>query len=94
MPWILIVGPYWVPVIFGPFTDTELDIRLNNLDDDGDWEETDMALMAQSWDWDLPELYLLCDATSFARLEQIISATDALAQPLRDAFMTCEFQQV
>ena len=25
--WILLIGPYWVPVMFGPFTEAELTVR-------------------------------------------------------------------
>lgn len=94
--WILLIGPYWVPVIFGPFTEDELTVRAHKKESpSGDW----LAQVILNRDWDgsprpLTELNLLCDDNLFARLEQIISATDALAKPLVNALVACKFQHL
>jgi len=90
--WILLIGPYWVPVVFGPFAEAELTVRAHKKESpSGDW----LAQVSLNRERDgsprpLPELNLLCDDSSFARLEQIISATDAHAQPLVNALMACK----
>jgi hypothetical protein len=94
--WILLIGPYWVPVIFGPFTEDELTVRAHKKESpSGDW----LAQVILNRERDgsprpLTELNLLCDDNSFARLEQIISATDALAKPLVNALVACKFQHL
>jgi hypothetical protein len=37
--WILLIGPYWMPVTFGPFTDAELSVRAFKECVSGDWKE-------------------------------------------------------
>ena len=94
--WILLIGPYWVPVIFGPFTEDELTVRAHKKESpSGDWLA--QVILNQERDGlphPITELNLLCDNNSFIRLEQIISATDALMQPLINALMACKFQHM
>ena len=82
--WILLIGPYWVPVIFGPFTEDELTVRAHKKESpSGDWLA--QVILNQERDGSsrpLTELNFFCDNNSFTQLEQIISATDALTQPL------------
>jgi hypothetical protein len=92
--WILLIGPYWVPVVFGPFTEAELSVRAHKKESpSGDWLAQAIINMQKAGaPHSLTELNLLCEDTSFARLEQIILATDVHAQPLINALTACEFQ--
>lgn len=89
--WILLIGPYWVPVEFGPFTEAELTIRSHRKESpSGDWlAQVIINMQKAGAPRTLTELNLLCEDTSFARLEQIILATDAHAQPLMNVLMAC-----
>lgn len=91
--WILLIGPYWVPVEFGPFTEAELTVRAHKKESpSGDWLV--QAIINKQKDGpphSLAELNLLCENSSFTRLEQIISGTDVHAQPFINALMACEF---
>jgi hypothetical protein len=35
--WILLIGPYWVPVVFSPFTEAQLTVCAKKDSFDGDW---------------------------------------------------------
>ena len=80
--WILLVGPYWVPKMFGPFSEAESTVRAHKTSGSADFEAT-MELLNQMEGPppQLDELYLLSTQESFSRLEEIIASTDQLAQP-------------
>ncbi|KAM6496228.1 hypothetical protein JOM56_008934 [Amanita muscaria] len=83
--WILLIGPYWTPVMFGPFTDTQLTVRALKPTPSADWKET--VKENRRFKGPAPalqELFLLSDDTSAHRLEQIIASTDG---PLINAMM-------
>lgn len=84
--WILLIGPYWIPVTFGPFTNAELSVRAFKESASAYLE--DFVLEQDRVKADslpLQELYLLCEDASDQRLEQIIALTDGGAQPLINA---------
>jgi len=84
--WILLVGPYWVPVTFGAFTDAELTVRAHKTSSSADWKESAKEIKRVAGPpAALQELFLLCDDASAQRLEEIIASTDAAAKPLIDA---------
>ncbi|KAI0257210.1 hypothetical protein BJV78DRAFT_1160990 [Lactifluus subvellereus] len=82
--WILMVGPYWLPKKFGPFSQAQLTVRGPlKRNDSGDFEESDKLTRAvDGLPPALEELYLLGTSESNGRLEEIIASTDVLAQPL------------
>ena len=89
--WTVIIGPYWTPVTFGPFSDAELTAFsqegiikciLEGTIKDG---RRDGGLRS------LTELYLLYEDTSLARLHQLLAETDRAAQSLINA-LQCEFR--
>jgi len=81
--WILLVGPYWIPKMFGPFSEAESTVRAHKTSGSADFEAT-MELLNQTPP-QLDELYLLGTQESFNRLEEIIASTDQLAQPFTQA---------
>ena len=83
--WILLVGPYWRPSKYGPFSTAESSARALKPSESGDFEESmklrdDMHRPPPN----LTELYLLGTPESYERLEEIIASTDLLAQPYID----------
>jgi len=84
--WILLIGPYWLPKKFGPFSEAQSTVRAHKISDSADFEETLNLLEAMDGPPPiLDELYLLGTEESFTRLGQIIASTDQLAQPFIDA---------
>lgn len=87
--WILLIGPYWMPVTFGPFTAAELTVRAHKPSPSADWlESVKEARSIDSLPPPLPELFLLCESASTEHLEAVIASTDAIAEPLINA-LTC-----
>lgn len=86
--WLLAVGPYWRPVVFGPFTEDELEVRALKPTGSADWlasiNEQDKAEKLKL-KTKIPELFLLGDEASFTRLEQLIASTDTTANALTAA---------
>jgi len=84
--WILLIGPYWLPKRFGPFSDAENTVRAYKMSDSADFEETmNLIERIRNPPSPLDELYLLGTEESYTRLEQIIASTDQLAQPFIQA---------
>ncbi|KAH9031933.1 hypothetical protein EDB85DRAFT_1890948 [Lactarius pseudohatsudake] len=84
--WILVVGPYWLPKIFGPFSEAELGVR-NKHSDNADIVETTRLIQEMNKPPpELEELYLLGTLESYNRLEGIIASTDELAKPFIDGY--------
>lgn len=84
--WILLIGPYWTPQLFGPFSEAENPVRAHKASDSADYDELVKVLDAMHGEpRQLHELYLLNTNESFARLEQILASTDQLAQPYINA---------
>ena len=84
--WILLIGPYWTPVTFGPFTDAQLTVRAHKTSSSEDWKESARERKrAAGPPAALSELFLLCEKASSQRLEGIITSTDAAAVPLINA---------
>lgn len=80
--WILLLGPYWTPVKLGPFSEAELGVRALKRSDSAQWLETVKLERARAKSpSELVELYRLGTRESYDRLEELISFTDALAQP-------------
>jgi hypothetical protein len=80
--WILLVGPYWLPRTFGPFSEPESTVRAHKVSGSADFDET-MKLLEdmEGPPPEIQELYLLGTPESFTRLEEIVAYTDVLAQP-------------
>ncbi|KAN0141512.1 hypothetical protein V8E53_000757 [Lactarius tabidus] len=101
--WILLVGPYWIPSKYGPFSEAELSVRAHKPSDSGDFEETMKMLDAMDQSPpEITELYLLGTPKSYKQLEEIIASTDTLAQPFIDGYRAetflesatlCEYNQ-
>lgn len=87
--WILLVGPYWKPITFGPFTGPELDIRGNRPSPEDDWLETTREVRrvaaSESDAKPMSELFRLCDQDSFNRLETLLNSTRDQVQVYIDA---------
>ena len=84
--WILLIGPYWLPKKFGPFSEAESTVRAHKVSDSADFEET--LKLLELMDGPPPildELYLLDTEESFTRLGEIIASTDQFAQPFIQA---------
>jgi hypothetical protein len=80
--WLLVVGPYWTPVTFGPFSDAEVSVRAYKLSDSGDHVAMSKVLAALRRNpRRLQELYILNSDKSFRRLGQIFRSTDHLPEP-------------
>jgi hypothetical protein len=95
--WLLMIGPYWTPVEFGPFEPEELSVRANKKKKrpSADWKaQTDMEELRDGPPRVLSELYLLSEKDSFDRLKHLFQQTDGLAWPLVDALNTevCDFR--
>jgi hypothetical protein len=89
--WILLIGPYWAPVTFGPFTEAQLTVRAHKTSSSEDWKESARERKrAAGPPAALSELYLLCEEASSQRLEKIITSTDAAAVPLINAMYCCK----
>ena len=76
------IGPYWMSVIYGPFTPTQLEISTHKPSDSADFIESVRASrkLAQ-----MPihcKLYSLRTAESNVKLEDIIQSTDAAVKLL------------
>jgi|SRR6266850_801766 len=85
--WILVVGPYWRHVKFGPFTPSGLSVRALKSSSSADFLAT--SLESDRVDKQAPPLttlFLLCEDESFQRLEGILRATDTRAKILSDAY--------
>ena len=75
--WTVIIGPYWTPVTFGPFSDAELTVRsYKKASSTADWR-------AQS--------KMDGGMVDYALLHQLLAETDRAAQPLINA-LQCEFR--
>jgi hypothetical protein len=86
--WILLVGPYWRPCTFGPFTEAELEIRAHKPSPSADWLETlKEKRRTEAAPLALQELFLLSEEASFRRLEALLASTQPHAQPLINAMM-------
>lgn len=83
--WILLVGPYWTPQKFGPFTEAEISVRAMKLSDSGDYGETMKVMAAMEKPYKLRELYTLNSVESVRRLGSIFGSTDQVAQPYINA---------
>jgi hypothetical protein len=84
--WILLIGPYWTPKTFGPFSEAESTVRAHKLSGSADFAASlNLISQMQGPAPMLTELYLLGTPESFNRLEQIIASTDHLAQPFVQA---------
>ena len=81
--WMLVVGPYWAPTQFGPFSEPELTVRSHKNSSSEDFEAR-MDLYVENCE-PAPELKLLyrfdC-RDSFDHIEQILEDTDSSACPL------------
>ena len=66
IPWILLVGPYWIPKTFGPFLEAKSTVHALKPSGSGDFEAT-MELLDQMKHSPpgLDELYLLGTQESF-----------------------------
>ncbi|KAN0141514.1 hypothetical protein V8E53_000759 [Lactarius tabidus] len=84
--WILVVGPYWTPTKFGPFSEAELGVRYKLSDSADSGERMGRVDAMNSPPPTLTELYLLSTPESYNRLEEIIASTDTLAKPLYDQY--------
>ena len=84
--WILLIGPYWVPVTFGPFTDAQLTVRAHKTSSSADWKESAKERKRVAGPpAALQEIFLLSEDASAKRLEEIISSTDEAAETLINA---------
>ena len=86
--WILLVGSYWRPCTFGPFTEAELDVRAHKISPSADWLES----LAEQKRTERPppvlqELFLLSEEASFRRLEALLNLTQPLVQQLINGMM-------
>lgn len=85
--WILLVGPYWVPVTFCPFTESQLSARAHKPSDSTDWcEQIRLRCLLADPPLHLEELYLLSEDQSFRRMEEMLVSTDGPAAPFIEAF--------
>jgi hypothetical protein len=82
IPYLLFVGPYFTPVKFGPFSPQQLGVRTHKPSDSADYKETLKAASRLASPPTPRKLYLLGTNDSTTQLNNIISSTDALAQPL------------
>ena len=82
IPYLLFVGPYFAPVVFGPFTAQQLDVCAHKLSDKADYREAMKAKVRLALPPIQRKLYLLGTNDAAMQLNNIISSTDALAQPL------------
>lgn len=79
--WILLVGPYWKPYKFGPFSEAELGVRALKSSSSDDFEETmKLQQLVNKPPSKLYKLFLLGTAESYEELERILVSTDVLAQ--------------
>jgi hypothetical protein len=82
IPYLLFVGPYFTPVKFGPFNSQQLGVRTHKPSGSADYKETLKAKLRLASPPTRRKLYLLGLNDSATQLDDIISSTDALAQPL------------
>jgi hypothetical protein len=81
--WILLIGPYWLPKTFGPFSEDESTKKSLG---SADFEATMGLLRGKNGPPpELEELYCLGTPESYTRLEEIIASTDELARPYIEA---------
>jgi hypothetical protein len=81
--YLLFVGPYFVPVKFGPFTSEQLGVRTHKPSDSADYKESVKAAARLASPPTPRTLFLLGTHDSMVELEDIISSTDTLAQCFR-----------
>lgn len=88
IPYLLFIGPYFVSVDFGPFTQGQLGVRTLKPSPTDDFEEAveakarlDKALSRPAT---VHKVYLLGTQDATEEIERVLSSTDGLAQPLRD----------
>jgi hypothetical protein len=84
LPFLLFVGPYWVHVRYGPFSEAQLTVRTHKPSPSADWVEANKAMRRLKAAPVERRLFLLGTADSAAELEKIIAATDSVAQALRN----------
>ncbi|KAJ7601070.1 hypothetical protein C8J56DRAFT_768238 [Mycena floridula] len=93
--WILLVGVYWTPWTFPPFSEAALTVRSHKRANSEDFVERlhlDKRMrQLKEQPIQLKELYMLGTQHSFQRLEALIQATDALASPYIARLLNCMF---
>ncbi|ETW74866.1 hypothetical protein HETIRDRAFT_241971, partial [Heterobasidion irregulare TC 32-1] len=85
IPWLLFIGPYWTPVLYGPFTPQELSVRVHKHHPSADFQDSVNAMNKLLGKPQVRPLFLLGTIAARNRLEQFIQETDVLAQPLVEA---------
>ena len=85
IPWLLFIGPYWTPVLYGPFTPQELSVRVHKHHPSADFQDSVNAMNKLTGKRQVRPLFLLGTIAARNRLEQFIQETDVLAQPLVEA---------
>jgi len=82
IPYLLFVGPYFTPVKYGPFNPDQLGVRTHKPSDSADYMETTMANIRLNLPPIRRKIYLLGTNDAATQLDNVISSTDALAEPL------------
>lgn len=72
LPYLLFVGPYWAPVIYGPFSEDELSVR-TNISESADWKASRRFMVQEP---PKRSVYVLGTKRSRARLAKLFSETD------------------
>lgn len=86
--WMVVVGPYWTPVQFGPFSDSDLTIRGHKTSPSEDFTaRVEFESWREQGPFKLSELYCFNSQASYDRIEAILSETDAAAQPFLNQMM-------
>ena len=86
--WILLVGPYWMPELFGPFTNAHSSVRADKVSDSADFDESLKILDALHGPPRPIQDPYISTTSSSARLEDILTSTDDLAAPYINAILT------
>jgi hypothetical protein len=82
IPYLPFIGPYFMPVKYGPFNPNQLGVRTLKSSDSADYTETMMANIRFKSPPIQHKIYLLGTNDAAIQLDNIISETDALAEPL------------
>ena len=90
--WILVVGPYWTPILLGPFSQADLTVRSHKPSPSEDFRariKIDVVLTQPPPE--LEELYCFNSESSYDCLEAILKETDNAAKPYIDQMLSSHF---
>ena len=90
--WILVVGPYWTPILLGPFSQADLTVRSHKPSSSEDFiARVKIEVLLTQQPPELEELYCFNSASSYDRIEEILKETDDAARPFINQMLSTNF---